>query len=62
MTKKQILYRIRQIAIKHLYDTDNLHKVINRNDYPKDVMFILDTHQIADEIYELFKKLGNLPE
>lgn len=62
MTKRQILHRIRQIANKHLYDTDNLHKVINREQYPEDVLLILDTHQIADEVYQLFKKLGSLPE
>lgn len=63
MTKKQLLYRIRQIADKCFYDTDKMRKL--GYDTTQSIA-LLDTHRIANEVYELLKKheeqYGGLPE
>lgn len=62
-TKKQLLHRIRQIANKCFYDTDKMRELGHDT---TDSIIMLDTHRIANEVYELLREYeeqyGRLPQ
>lgn len=65
-TRKQLLYRIRQISNKHLHDTDSMVKVLEPHEIEKDQIMFFDADSLSTEVYDLLKdyvdRFGRLPD